>query len=51
MPGPNVYAPIPDFDQETQMVIQLAPVDEGDYIYYGVEVVDLPPQNDPPDTP
>ncbi len=42
MPGPNVYAPIPDFDQITQMVIQLDPVDMGDYIYYGVEIVDLP---------
>ena len=39
-----VYAPIPDFDQETQAVFQTEPVDRGEYIEFGVEVRDLPPQ-------
>jgi len=37
-----VYAEIPEFNQETQMVVQKEPVDMGEYIYYGVEVVDIP---------
>lgn len=43
MRKPTVYAEIPDFDQRTQSVYQVAPVDMGDYIYMGVEVRDLPP--------
>ncbi len=36
---PEVYQEIPDYDQETQYVIQLPPVelDNGD-IYYGIEI-------------
>ena len=39
---PEVYQKIPDYDQETQYVIQLPPVelDNGD-IYYGIEVKEL----------
>lgn len=39
---PDVYAEIPEFNQETQYVVQLPPVEQenGD-IYYGVEVKDL----------
>lgn len=35
----EVYQKIPDYDQETQYVIQLPPVelDNGD-IYYGIEI-------------
>ncbi len=36
------YAQVPDFDQQTQAVYQLEPVDMGDHVYVGVEVVDLP---------
>ena len=38
---PVEYAPIPDFDQQTQYVIQTEPVDMGEYIYHGVEVRDM----------
>jgi len=44
MTKPIIYAPIPDFDQETQAVFQTEPVDRGEYIEIGVEVQDLPPQ-------
>ena len=46
MTKPVIYAPIPDFNQETQAVYQLEPVDMGEYIEIGVEVRDLPPQDD-----
>lgn len=46
MTKPIIYAPIPDFDQETQAVYQTEPVDRGDHIEIGVEVRDLPPQED-----
>jgi hypothetical protein len=38
----KIYQEIPQFDQETQYVIQLPPVelDNGD-IYYGIEVKEL----------
>ena len=38
----KIYQEIPQFDQETQYVIQLPPVelDNGD-IYYGVEIKEL----------
>lgn len=42
MQKPIVYAEIPQFDQMTQAVYQTEPVDMGDYIYIGVEVMDLP---------
>ena len=45
---PITYADIPSFDQYTQGVRQAEPVDMGDYIYVGVEVYDLPPQEDAP---
>ena len=44
---PTVYATIPDFDQEAQAVFQLPPEDRGDHIYMGVEVRDLPPEEEP----
>lgn len=46
MQKPIIYAPIPAFNQETQAVFQLEPVDKGDYIEVGVEVRDLPPQEE-----
>jgi len=43
VPGakPIVYAAIPDFDQTSQAVFQCAPIDEGDLIVMGVEVIDV----------
>ena len=41
----EIYAEIPSFDQQTQAVYQLEPVDKGEYIFYGVEVRDLPPDD------
>lgn len=39
---PEVYQEIPDYDQETQYVVQLPPVElENGDIYYGVEVKEL----------
>lgn len=35
---PLVYAPVPDFDQEKEYVIQSNPVDEVDNIFLGVEI-------------
>lgn len=37
----NIYEKIPEFDQETQMVVQKEPVKMGDDIYYGVEIVNI----------
>ena len=36
-----IYAEIPEFDQTTQYVVQLPPVETADAIYYGVEVKEL----------
>ena len=36
-----MYEDVPMFDQETQYVVQQAPVDAGTHIYMGVEVLDL----------
>lgn len=38
MQKPIIYAPIPDFNQETQAVFQTEGTDKGDYIEVGVEV-------------
>jgi hypothetical protein len=46
MQKPIIYAEIPEFNQETQAVFQLEPVDMGDYIYAGNEVRGLPPQEE-----
>lgn len=43
MQKPEIYAEIPAFDQQTQAIYQIEPVDMGDYIFYGVEVRDVPP--------
>jgi hypothetical protein len=37
-----MYAEIPQFDQEKEYVVQLPPVETDDEIYYGVEVLKLP---------
>ncbi len=38
----KIYQEIPDYDQETQYVIQLPPVElENGDIYYGVEIKEL----------
>lgn len=36
-----IYATIPEFDQNTQYVIQLPPVENDEEIFYGVEVKTL----------
>ena len=41
MEKPIVYEEIPEFNQETQYVIQKEPVDMGDYLYVGLEVKDM----------
>ena len=46
MQKPIIYAEIPEFNQETQAVFQTEPVDMGDYIFIGVEVRDLPPDEE-----
>lgn len=38
MDKPYIYAPIPEFDQETQYVSQMHPVDMGDNYFVGIEV-------------
>ena len=43
---PIIYAEIPQFNQETQAVFQKEPVDMGEYIEVGVEIRDLPPQEE-----
>ena len=35
---PYIYAPIPAFDQATQYVTQIAPVDMGDHYFVGIAV-------------
>lgn len=47
MTKPAVYAPIPEFDQVTQYVVQLEPVEMLDHFFVGVEVRNLPPQDSP----
>ena len=45
MQKPVVYAPVPVFDQMTQAIYQLEPVDKGDYIEVGVEIRDVEPDD------
>ena len=35
---PYVYAPIPEFDQETLYITQMAPIDMGDHYFVGIEI-------------
>ncbi len=46
MQKPIIYAEIPEFNQETQAVFQLDPVDMGDHIFVDVEVRNLPPDEE-----
>lgn len=47
---PVEYASILDtFDQTTQYVVQTTPVDNGDTISVGIEIKELPPQDEQPD--
>lgn len=46
---PTVYASIPEFDQMTQAVFQLEPVDMGDHIFIGVEIRDVPQDDGMPE--
>jgi hypothetical protein len=39
---PVVYAEIPEYDQETQAVFELPPVDNGDHIFVDLEVREVP---------
>ena len=41
-----IYDSIPEFDQATQYVIQKEPIEEEDCIRYGVEIHELPPQEE-----
>jgi hypothetical protein len=41
MEKPKHYEEIPEFNQETQYVVQKEPVDMGGYTYIGVEVKDM----------
>jgi len=41
-----IYAPVPEFDQLTQYVMQGDPVEKDDFIYYPCIVHDLPPQEE-----
>ena len=41
MEKPKHYEEIPEFNQETQYVVQKEPVDMGDCIYIGAEVKDM----------
>ena len=43
---PVVYEDVPLFDQETQYVVQQAPVDAGTHIYMGVEVREMEKTDD-----
>jgi hypothetical protein len=43
---PIVWDEIPAFDEATQYIIQRDPVDEGNRIFIGVEVHELPPQDE-----
>lgn len=45
MPKPIIHVPIPGFNQLTQYVHQLEPVDKGDYIEVGVEIRDVEPDD------
>lgn len=36
-----IYEKIPEFNQETQCIVQSQPVEKDGNIYYGVKVVDL----------
>ena len=38
---PVIFGEIPEFDQETEAVFQLPPVERDDHIYVGVEVRDV----------
>jgi hypothetical protein len=42
----NIYEPIPKFDETKYMVVQKPPVKTTNGLYYGVEIVPLPPQED-----
>lgn len=41
MQKPIVYAEIPVFDQGTQAVFQLQPVDMGNHFFVGIEIRDV----------
>ena len=41
-----IYAEIPEFDETTQYVVQLPPVESEDEIFYGVEIRIQAPSND-----
>jgi outer membrane protein assembly factor BamA len=38
MQKPYIYAPVPEFNQETQFVSQQTPVDMGDHYFVGIEI-------------
>jgi len=35
---PYVYSPILEFDQRTQYVAQMTPIDMGDHFFVGIEI-------------
>ena len=46
MQKPIIYAEIPEFNQCSQAIYQLEPVETEDHVYIGVEVVDLPEERE-----
>ena len=41
------YEEIPAYNQETQYVVEKAPVDMGEYLYIGLEVKDMEIDDEP----
>lgn len=41
-----VHQKVPEFDQQSQYVVELEPVEMDDHIYIGCEVRDMPEQDD-----
>lgn len=48
MEKPIMYDPIPKFEQGKQAVIQLEPINMGDYWLIKNKVIDLPPEKEKP---
>jgi len=46
MQKPIITAPVPEYDQQRQYVIELDPVEYEEHIYIGCEVRDMPPDEE-----
>lgn len=49
MQKPIVHQPVPNYDQQTQYVVELSPVEYEDHIFIGCQVLDMPPEEDQTD--